>query len=681
MKFTSVTSTTLDEQEEWTPSDRAILGLMCVPLFDADQAEECTCTGSDTRVLCSAWNTAGIMVSGCPVTTYDEDTLLGIFRLYHNRYLAGQEPWIERRAPQATRTSFPEAADRITPPPSWASNEIYQFGIAELQSLIDGRERGAGCSDRERAARIESLERLSNMTLSFRCCGKPERGRVNQSPMMKLFDRFEEVSGTAADKRLTIRMTPMAAPLMTHYVSRIDLAVRRGLSPLGKALHRLLASQAHGPGWDAPFETLLEAIGVPEGRVKIRYSSRQQLERMVALGFLRTATLRRDGRSGSDVLQVEFSQQSWWLGNPFGAMPDTTGAFDIEPSSVAAMCGLARVLDFSDPRYEAQHREPRFVSRARIDESCYVANPSCAQPSSVSTAEHIEARGPNWSETTAAVAKDRDGSHGHSRFEFPDGARGASESLGTLLELAIKVSTELSSWLVNTRLAIDKPQWVASSLKHLDKPEALYNQALQDTPLHRAEGVEDQPMDLLGLVNSLGVTLEQLAVKNALLYQSLPDGSTCLHPVSSEVAVDFVIPEAGVRAMPEPPGSQGTPAPNVEKRFRKRFSTAEKLRILDEADACGHRGLGALLRREKLSSSQFQQWLRESAKHGVPGKPPPGPAASKSPQQRRIKQLELEKAQLVRQLTITEERIGLEKKNSLQGASQFCWRGPAFDLE
>jgi transposase-like protein len=118
--------------------------------------------------------------------------------------------------------------------------------------------------------------------------------------------------------------------------------------------------------------------------------------------------------------------------------------------------------------------------------------------------------------------------------------------------------------------------------------------------------------------------------------------------------------------MPKPPSdlpnSQMTPPPQLEKRTRRRFSTAEKLRILDEADACAHGELGALLRREKLYSSQLQQWRRERAEQGVPGKTHPGPAVSKSPHERRIEQLEQENARLVRQLTITEECIDLQKK-------------------
>ncbi len=51
------------------------------------------------------------------------------------------------------------------------------------------------------------------------------------------------------------------------------------------------------------------------------------------------------------------------------------------------------------------------------------------------------------------------------------------------------------------------------------------------------------------------------------------------------------------------PDSQVTPAPALEKRTRRRFSTEYKLRIITEAEACQRGELGALLRREKFTAT------------------------------------------------------------------------------
>ena len=120
--------------------------------------------------------------------------------------------------------------------------------------------------------------------------------------------------------------------------------------------------------------------------------------------------------------------------------------------------------------------------------------------------------------------------------------------------------------------------------------------------------------------------------------------------------------------MPKAPSEQQDqqviPDASLEKRGRRAFSTEFKMRVVAAADACRHGELGALLRREKLYSSQLQQWRRELVTGGVEGlsKSAPGPAARKSPEQRRIEQLEQENARLNRRLKIAEDCIDLQKK-------------------
>ena len=59
----------------------------------------------------------------------------------------------------------------------------------------------------------------------------------------------------------------------------------------------------------------------------------------------------------------------------------------------------------------------------------------------------------------------------------------------------------------------------------------------------------------------------------------------------------------------------GVPDPQViQKPTRRRFTVADKLRILKEADACHKPGeLGALLRREGLYSSSLQNFRKQRA--------------------------------------------------------------------
>lgn len=112
------------------------------------------------------------------------------------------------------------------------------------------------------------------------------------------------------------------------------------------------------------------------------------------------------------------------------------------------------------------------------------------------------------------------------------------------------------------------------------------------------------------------------------------------------------------------PDTQVTPEPLLEKRTRRQFSTDYKLRIIGEADACKYGEIGALLRREKLYSHQLSDWRRELAQNGVEGlnKTAPGPVASKTPEQRRIEQLEKENARLIRKLEMANDCLDLQKK-------------------
>ena len=102
----------------------------------------------------------------------------------------------------------------------------------------------------------------------------------------------------------------------------------------------------------------------------------------------------------------------------------------------------------------------------------------------------------------------------------------------------------------------------------------------------------------------------------------------------------------------------------LEKRTRRVFTAEYKLSILQKADACKHGELGALLRREKLYSSQLAQWRRELNESGVAGlsKSASGPKPLKTAEQKRIEQLEKENQRLRRQIEVKDGCLELQKK-------------------
>jgi len=112
------------------------------------------------------------------------------------------------------------------------------------------------------------------------------------------------------------------------------------------------------------------------------------------------------------------------------------------------------------------------------------------------------------------------------------------------------------------------------------------------------------------------------------------------------------------------PDTQVKPNPSLEKRGRRKFTADYKLRIINEADACKHGELGALLRREKLYSNQLADWRREFSSRGIEGlgKSQPGPASSTTPEQRQIEQLKKENSRLLRKLEVANDCLDLQKK-------------------
>ena len=106
----------------------------------------------------------------------------------------------------------------------------------------------------------------------------------------------------------------------------------------------------------------------------------------------------------------------------------------------------------------------------------------------------------------------------------------------------------------------------------------------------------------------------------------------------------------------------------VPTAVRRQFSNAEKLRILEEADACTEPGeIGALLRREGIYSSYLSRW-RQARDGGLLGDPKarkrgPKPPANKEMVEE-VSELRRENQRLRRRLTQAEVIIEAQKKLS-----------------
>jgi transposase-like protein len=120
--------------------------------------------------------------------------------------------------------------------------------------------------------------------------------------------------------------------------------------------------------------------------------------------------------------------------------------------------------------------------------------------------------------------------------------------------------------------------------------------------------------------------------------------------------------------MPKKPSAietQVVPRPENDRRQRRRWSAAEKKRILDEAAACEARGeLGELLRKEGIYSSHLHNWRRDFEQEGLVGlePKPTGRKPLQTESEREIAKLTRKNSQLAAQLSLAQKVIELQKK-------------------
>jgi transposase-like protein len=101
----------------------------------------------------------------------------------------------------------------------------------------------------------------------------------------------------------------------------------------------------------------------------------------------------------------------------------------------------------------------------------------------------------------------------------------------------------------------------------------------------------------------------------------------------------------------------------MEKRTRRRFSGAEKRRLLDQFDVLNHGEKGAWLRREGLYAGQLSVWRRELREHGPSSLDPKASGRKPAdPRDRQIEQLRRENARLAKRAQVAEALVELQKK-------------------
>jgi len=101
----------------------------------------------------------------------------------------------------------------------------------------------------------------------------------------------------------------------------------------------------------------------------------------------------------------------------------------------------------------------------------------------------------------------------------------------------------------------------------------------------------------------------------------------------------------------------------VAKAKRKRFTAAEKLRLLREVEACRGSGeIGALLRREGIYSSYLTTWRRQRASGELDGLTPQKRGPKPNPEAIELAKLRREHERLQERMRQAELIIDVQKK-------------------
>lgn len=248
--------------------------------------------GGWTPLTCR-WSGGGVDRSGPPLTIYDEDTLLGIMMLREYR-LKG--PASRMPCPVGSRD------------PNESGNgdskiEVHALYVrmSQLESAIQGYVPKNGWGGKELAARRQSMEDLSGLQLRFE---RPIRGAAYQRKIINLFETPLLTKGD--DSCYYVQFHPLVVEWLESYRTYIDFDLRRKLSPLGRAIHRFLASQRSNRTYRIALSALIEAIGAELDERQIKYRCAKQLQTMQEHGLFHSFSLSGTGRSTPHELCVVF---------------------------------------------------------------------------------------------------------------------------------------------------------------------------------------------------------------------------------------------------------------------------------------------------------------------------------------------------------------------------------------
>ena len=287
------------EQFELFPSAEYPTPLTRLPLFPPIQRSTSRelAAAADWIALESRWDGGGVYKAGPALTVYDEDTLFGLMNM-RQQGMTGPADRLPIPAPPGV------AASGLAPSNPVRVHALYCL-VSQLESVIQGNTPPRGWGGRALTKRRESMENLAAITLKFQ---KPKGADALHGKPIQLI--FIEYVATAKDACYYVQFHPLVSQWLEEYRTFLDFDIRRQLSPLGKAMHRSLASQRSNRTFAIPLTEFFASIGAFGELRDRKREALPQLEKLIALQFLERFAITGTGRRTPWILEVTFFRRN-----------------------------------------------------------------------------------------------------------------------------------------------------------------------------------------------------------------------------------------------------------------------------------------------------------------------------------------------------------------------------------
>lgn len=284
---------------EISPTSEYPTPLTRLPLFPP--VKKATARGiagaGDWVALESRWDGGGVFRSGPGLTVFDEDTLFGLMTM-RQQGMAGPADRLPITAPPS------HGPAGLAPSNSVRVHALYCL-VSQLESVIKGHTPANGWGGRTLAKRRDSIDTLSRVMLKF---VRPKGADAFHGQPIHLI--FVEYVVNPKDAFFYVQFHPVLSHWLEEYRTYIDFNIRRQLSPLGKAIHRALASQRSNGVFDVPLIDFFQSIGASGGVADRKREAVPQLDKLCGLGFIESYQFTGTGRSIATRLRVVFAKRS-----------------------------------------------------------------------------------------------------------------------------------------------------------------------------------------------------------------------------------------------------------------------------------------------------------------------------------------------------------------------------------